>query len=392
MIPALLLVSLVIVSLCVAALAYIRFAPPMAMDDFVRKATYASTKNRWQRWVAMCLSLWAVFLFVGIPTASAHSHLGVASSLEPHVGWLFLGGAIFLVLAWVGGKTVGTGTLLSARARGIFGIIGTLLIVLTFVGFISSVTTPTQGCVDDPATAIDECGPDGFEFTITWSIGTTAGSTVPGAPYDVCDTEAGGTTGEWATTEARLDVTSVPVRVDALIAIDTDLATSAALWSEPNCLEVDHDLHLNTPVDQNGDGVADSITAYAGIDSISRTTLVSDGSNGTINAQVFVRDGVDETGDWYLLWKTDAGLWIPACSEHRGASTMGSSCKDVAVATHPGNAADDDVDLYVILEDRGPFGYQEPAVGGTLSISYHIAGKAGLLTIVLNSRATTNLT
>ncbi len=330
---------------------------------------------------APIVALVAAFaIMIGAPfSAMASSHLGPISAMEAWIPWLLLFGVVFFIVAWLGSKVQGV----SQRAVGIIRTLGVLFLVLVLVGAVSVFTAPGGGNGPPPPP------PPPRAFTIVASVATTAGNTVPSGDFDSCDTEAGGTTGEWTTTEGTFDA---PGKLFiARVAIDTDLATTAGLWSEPNCIELDHNIHLNTPTDTNGDGVADAISYFAQITSISRTTLSTDGSNGTLNTQGFVKDGVSETGQWYILYANDAGTYIPACPEWQSSGTIGSSCGPVAVGAHTGTAADDDVDLYIILEDRGLFGYQEPAQGGTVIITYTIAGHNFTLQLELDSRGTTNL-
>jgi len=232
-----------------------------------------------------------------------------------------------------------------------------------------------------------------FTFEVIPSVDTTGGDTIPAGNYDSCDTEAGGTTAEWTTTEGSYDAGANTFTAN--IAIDTDLAITAALWSEPNCLQMSYSVRLTNGRDADGDGTTDSVNYYMRIQSISRTTLATDGSNGTLNTAGFVRDGVSETNDWYLLYRTDASTWISACTEARTTSQVPTSCGPQQVGSHNGGAADT-IFTYVILEDRGLFGYQEPAVGSAVIIVYEFGGpgvapQVFTLLIRLNTRATTNL-
>ncbi len=384
------LLALVLVLVSLTSLVAIAVWRPR-VPSWRKTTVWKETRRNWRFHVARVMMFCAIVLIAWTPSAAAHSHLGPVSALESYIWYLFIGAIVLGAIVWLGGRAKGEGktAALSSRSRSLLSMIAGLLAILFVVALVSLVTSPVgPQCDTIVGNAIPDCVTP-HEFTVTISIGVTAGSTVPAGSYDSCDTEVGGTTGEWTATEGTADLTSNRIR--ALVAIDTDLATTAALWSEPNCLELDHDLHLNTPVDQNGDGVADSITYYGGIDSISRTTLPTDGSNGTVNGVGFVRDGIDETADWLILWKNDAGTWIPACPEAKTSSSPPTSCGDVAVGAHTGSAADDDVDLYIILEDRGLWGYQEPAVGAFVVINYHIAGKSYTVEIILNSRGTTNL-
>jgi hypothetical protein len=246
-------------------------------------------------------------------------------------------------------------------------------------------------CDEDPATALPSCTTT-FAFDVIGSVGTTDGSTVPAGNYDSCDTTGGGTTGEWTTTEGTWDPTSS--LFIGRVAIDTDLAKTAGLWSDPNCFEMTFSTRLATPVDQNSDGTNDAITYYASIDSIGATIFTTVGTNGTLNTPIFQQDGVSETADWYFVYLNDASVWIPACSAWRGKS-LGTSCAPVAVGSHNGVAAADTITVYIILGGSGNCGafcYQEPAVGEVLPITGTVAGFHWTLSIILNQRGTTNIT
>lgn len=337
-------------------------------------------------------ALWVgLNVLFGLSVNAAAQSLGPIAMLETWVPWLVIFGAVFLILAWMGGK--GEKALISGRAKNVLRTFGWIFVVMALIGFVvpTIVLPPPPTCDDDPATALPPCGDPLFAFDVQASVGTTAGSTVPAGNYDDCDTEAGGTTGEWTTTEGTWDPTSN--LFIGRVAIDTDLAASAGLWSDPNCFELTFTVRLAQPVDQNNDGVNDAISYYASIDTIGRTIFTTDGTNGTLNTPIFAQDGISETADWYLLYLNDGSVWIPACSEWRGRA-LGSSCAPVAVGSHNGVAAVDTITVYIIIgggSSVGAFAYQEPAVGSTIPITGTMAGFRWTLNIVLNSRGTTNL-
>jgi hypothetical protein len=315
-------------------------------------------------------------LLFGLALNAAAADLGPLNAVTPWTPWLLVLGVIFLAIGYFGRGAV------SARTRGVLNLFGGLFIVIVILIALAGWIPMGPGDGDVPPGTQ-------HTFTVNGEVDVTGGDTYPAGDYDSCDTENGGTTSEWTTTEGTLDPTTNSFI--ARVAIDTDLAITAALWTEPNCLRLDFSVRLNTPVDLNGDGTNDAITYFAQVTSISRTTLATDGSNGSVNAQGFVRDGISETGDWLILYQTDASVWIPACQEFRSSSLMGSSCGPVAVGSHAGAAAADTVSLVMHLEDRGLFAYQEPGTGTGVNVGFTVAGKAWTLSILLNSRGTTNL-
>lgn len=234
-----------------------------------------------------------------------------------------------------------------------------------------------------------------FDFDLLPSVDTTGGDTIPAGNYDACDTEAGGTTAEWTTTEGTYD--PVTKAFIGRVAIDTDLAITAALWTEPNCLQMSYSARLLNGRDSDGDGAIDAVSYFMRIVSVSRTLLALDNGTTSLGGPGFVRDGVSETNDWLLLYRTDASTWISACQEFRGAQQIGNACNWARVGDHAGGASDTFFAV-VILEDRGLFGYAEPAIGSSVNIVYEFGSPSGnirpqqfTLTILLNSRGTANL-
>lgn len=321
------------------------------------------------------LTLVLAMAVVAVPVA-AQDPVGPLRAAEPFALILVAVGAILLVVSiWMRD---------TLKPTGMFAGVGVGLLLLV-IGLLPLLISPTVG---------PEPGAELFKFELIPAVDTTGGDTIPAGNYDACDTEAGGTTGEWTTTEGTYDAGAKTFTAN--IAIDTDLATTSALWMEPNCLQMTLSIRLLNGRDADGDGTTDAVNYFARIASISRTTLSTDGSNGTLNTAGFVRDGVSETNDWYLLYRTDASTWVTSCPEARSSSTVPSSCGWVNVGNHNGGAADT-VFLYAILEDRGLFGYQEPAVGSSVVMVYEFGGpgvetQSFTILIRLNSRGTTNLT
>ncbi len=311
--------------------------------------------------------------FLLLPAAA--SPLVLVDFLAPFALVFLVLGAIGLILSFVMKDTI------KAKNMPIAVLVSLVLVV---VGILPMVGGP--GVVTPPAEL--------FKFELIPSVDTTGGDTIPAGNYDSCDTEAGGTTAEWTTTEGTYDAGAKTFTAN--IAIDTDNAITAALWMEPDCLQMSFSIRLLNGRDANGDGATDAVNYFMRIASISRTTLATDGSNGTLNTAGFARDGVSETNDWLLLYRTDASTWVASCPEARQGSQVPTSCGFVNIGNHAGAAADTTF-AYIILEDRGLFGYQEPAVGSTVVIVYEFGGpsvetQSFTLLVRLNTRAATNLT
>lgn len=325
----------------------------------------------------LLVGAWLFGLAVALPgQAAAAADLGFLNPIVPYALVFIIIGAVGLLLSYFAKDSI--------KPKNVPLVLAVSLILL-IVGIIPYVVP--SGAVTPPTTEL-------FKFELIPSVGTTAGNTVPAGNYDSCDTEAGGTTGEWAAASGVYDAGSAAFT--ATISMDTDVAVTDALWMEPNCLQLVWTVRLLNGRDANGDGATDAVNYFMKISSISRTTLSTDGSNGTLNTAGFVRDGVSETNDWYLLYLTDASTWIAACPEARTSSAVPSSCGFQNVGNHAGGAADT-IDAYVILEDRGLFGYQEPADLSSVVMVYEFGGpgiqsQTFSLIIRLNTRATTNLT
>jgi hypothetical protein len=268
------------------------------------------------------------------------------------------------------------------------GNVGIVLGVLLLIGLVAFGLAVLPGLIGP-----GEDRPSPWELEVLPSVDTTGGDTIPTGNYDSCDTEAGGTTAEWTATEGTYDPAAQ--RFTARVAIDTDLATTAALWMEPNCLQ----LSFLVRVVDAGDPEAEvTVVGYSlRIVSISRTVLAEDNASTSLGGVGFAKDGLAETGDWLLLYRTDATTWVAACPEYRTAQVLGGGCGFVRVGDHAGGAADT-VLAVVILEDRGLWGYGTPAIGDRVEIVYEfgdpdgrLAPKQFTLTMTLNARGTANL-
>ena len=342
-----------------------------------------NTSVRWKsgiRAAMVAVMLWGFGLFAfaaALPgRAAAAADLGPLNFIVPYAIIFIIVGAVGLLLSYVAKDSI--------KPKNVPLVMAVSLILL-IVGIVPYVV---------PGAAVTPPGAELFKFELIPSVGTTGGDTVPAGNYDSCDTEAGGTTGEWAAASGVYDAGSSAFT--ATISMDTNEDPADALWTEPNCLQMVFTVRLLNGRDANGDGATDAVNYFMRITTIGRTTLSTDGSNGTLNTAGFVRDGVSETNDWYLLYLTDASTWIAACPEARTASAVPSSCGFQGVGNHAGGAADT-INAYVILEDRGLFGYQEPSDLSSVVMVYEFGGpgvqsQTFSLVIRLNTRATTNLT
>ncbi len=335
--------------------------------------------------VFLAVSMWIAEFAAAAPIARStpmQVEAAVGILLSP-IGLLFIAFVLFIA-----GWGLAKGGMIKEKGKYITWALAAVVFFLAMVPFVGS----PMG----PATTAPGGQTVPWKFDLIPSVDTTGGDTIPAGNYDSCDTEAGGTTAEWTTTEGTFDPGTH--QFVGRVAIDTDLAITAALWTEPNCFQMSFSAMLTNAADgPDDDSAVDTVSYYMRIVSISRTTLATDGSNGTLNTQGFVRDGVSETNDWYLLYRTDASVWVAACPEYRSAPSLGNSCGWVRVGDHAGGAADTFF-AYLILEDRGLFGYQDPAVGSAVNIVYEFGGPDGRITpqqftvvIILNSRGTTNL-
>ncbi|MHA1962210.1 MAG: hypothetical protein ACW99U_18550 [Candidatus Thorarchaeota archaeon] len=201
-----------------------------------------------------------------------------------------------------------------------------------------------------------------------------AGATYPAAPMTVCDTAIGGTTGEWvAGDNGRVDMSENLVSTS--VTIDTDLASTEALWQEPNCIFIET-LRVqlkNGP--KSSSGAIETQQYYARIDHISLTGLAND--NESAYTDVFYED---TAGRHHLGYQLEDGSWVEACPEYRGIDLPTSGCAPIIVGTDDGTGdttgaiASAGVRIFWVWEDRGPFSYRDTD-GETWTLTFSLGSE-----------------
>jgi len=307
----------------------------------------------------------AVGLF-SIPVASAGDG-GFIEGFSPWYGIMLLLGVIGLLAMlamWKG---------LAHKTR----IIGAIA-----VGFLLAV--PIVGMVGAPG---GDGGGDGLPVSHHSPITVTVPSTRLGTPHDAISevtdsdgfTAANSVESPAATlcaygTNAYIDVSSLPIKVAVHNTMDDDVATSDAAFSAPDVCGIDLQIQIQG-YDGNGDNNLDAQPMYAramvsvvtaqDTNSSERQIWVWDVAAGSYITGVQVKD-TQATGDvWYSFWESTAS---PG-----GVITASTWSNWHSISTSTG-ANPDFLAFFFQQHNFGPFGFVNPPIGSTLTISYQFSG------------------
>lgn len=300
--------------------------------------------------------------------------------------YLLIGGIVFILVGVVVSRASMGAHPYVAGGSAILGIV--LFVILAVGALLPAGPAPSNN---------NQSGIPQGDYTLLASVDTALGSSsAPGSPYSSTNTVVGGTTALWTTTEGTFDPTSNTftdrVHVNSAIPV-------GALFMDNLAMSMKFTATLKNPYVAPGTGTAYTYTYGMKITSISRTILNQDGNPVNRTSQnVFYQDATSATsgGDWYLLYKNNAGTWMAACPEYRASLTLGASCGQVALGGESSVASTDTFYFYIVMNQIGFAGYTQPAVGSVLSIGFTFGAADGslvshayTLNIVLNARDST---
>lgn len=293
--------------------------------------------------------------------------VGFAASYMAVLLVLFLILLVVTAVAWKG---------LKMQHRAIMAVLVSLTFGLVAIGAMQPVT-PSG---DDG---------DGGDFVPEWEIilqGTR--STARDVASEIFDTQ-GGTGGGGETPTATLCAYATNALLDIanrkLVhqqTIDDDVTTGTAGFSAPDICSFDFSFRLTNPVDQNGDGVQDSISIFGRLRSISATTS-EDGNGTSTRRNLFMWD---TTFGWYLGFSRDVdtintdGQWISVAPAGASDGVLPTSFDWQNLGVNAG--ADEDYATFAyIYRNYGPYGYTLPAAGFTYSMMIDIGTPASYVTV-----------